>query len=80
VTQSSYPAALSASIIQAARAAVGEELGRHLSVVREPPAEIRQLIARLVALDSVKRRAARRRVVAASPLQPRLPGATPLRG
>ena len=77
--RSSYRAALSTPVIEAARTAVGEELGRHLSVVREPPPEIEELIARLVALDSVKQHAAERRVVASSPLHPQLPGATPSR-
>jgi hypothetical protein len=74
-----YRAALSTPVIEAARTAVGEELGRRLSVVREPPPEMKELIARLVALDSVKQRVAERRVVASSPLQPQLPGATPAR-
>jgi hypothetical protein len=80
MTPSSYRAALSTRVIKAARTAVAEELERHLSVVPEAPPEIRRLIARLVALDDVKQRAAKRSVVAPSPLQPRLPGAASPRG
>jgi hypothetical protein len=74
--RSRYRAPLSAPVIEAARTAVGEELRRRLSVVREPPPEIEELIARLVALDSMKRRAAECRAVAFLPLQLPLPRAT----
>jgi hypothetical protein len=57
-------ALLSATVIEAARTAVGEELPRYLPVMQEPPPEIRELIARLVALDSVKQRAAEHSAVA----------------
>jgi len=77
--RSRYRAPLSAPVIEAARTAVVEELRRRLSVVREPPPEIEELIARLVALDSMKRRAAECRAVASSPLHPQLPGAMPAR-
>jgi hypothetical protein len=79
MTRSRYELALSATVIEAARTAVGEQLRRHLPAVQEPPPEIRELIARLVALDSVKQRDAERRVVASLPLQLPLPGATPPR-
>jgi hypothetical protein len=77
--RSRYRTPLSAAVIETARTAVGEELRRRLSVVREPPPEIEELIARLVALDSMKRRAAECRAVAYWPLHPQLPGATPAR-
>ena len=80
MTRSRYELALGATVIAAARTAVGEELSRHLPAMQEPPPEIRELIARLAALDSEKRRAAERRVVVSLPLQPALPGATPPRG
>jgi len=54
-------------------------LPRHLPALQELPPEIRELIARLAALDNVKQRAAERRVVASLPLQPPLPRATPPR-
>jgi len=80
MTRSRYEIALSATVIEAARTAVGEKLPQYLPVVREPPPEIRELLARLVALDSVKQRATERRRGAASlPLQPPLPRATPPR-
>ena len=79
MTRSRYELALSATIIEAARTAVGEQLPRYLAGMQEPPAEIRELIARLVALDSVKQRTAERRVVASFALQPPLPRATPPR-
>jgi hypothetical protein len=71
MTRSRYELALSATVIEAARTAVGEELPHRLPVMQEPPPEIRELIARLAVLDSVKQRAAERRVVAS--LQLRLP-------
>ena len=70
MTRSRYEFALSATVIEAARTAVGEQLPRYLPGVHEPPPEIRELIARLVALDSVKQRAAEPRVAASLPLQP----------
>jgi hypothetical protein len=73
MTRSRYELALSATVIEAARTAVGEELPRYLPVMREPPPEIRELIARLVALDSVKQRPAEHSAVASLPLQPPLP-------
>jgi hypothetical protein len=79
MTRSRYELALSATTIEAARATVGERLRRYLPAVQEPPPEIRELIARLVAPDSVTRRAAERRVVATLPLQLPLPRATPPR-
>jgi hypothetical protein len=80
MTRSRYKLAPSGTVIDAARTAVAEELGRHLPVMRETPPEIRELIARLVALDSVKRRAAEPRLVASFSPQLPLPGATPPRG
>ena len=79
MTQSRYELALSATVIEAARTAVGEQLPRHLPALQELPPEIRELIAQLAALDNVKQRAAERRVVASLPLQPPLPRATPPR-
>jgi hypothetical protein len=79
MTQSRYELALSATVIEAARTAVGEQLPRHLPALQELPPEIRELIARLVAFDSVKQRAAERRGAASLPLQPPLPRATPPR-
>ena len=79
MTRSRYEIALSATVIEAARTAVGEQLPCYLPVIQEPPPEIRALIARLVALDSVTQRAAERRVVASLPLQPPLPRETPAR-
>ena len=73
MTRSRYELALSATVIEAARTAVGEELSRSLPVMQEPPPEIRDLLARLVALDSAKRRAAEQAAVASLPLQPPLP-------
>jgi hypothetical protein len=64
MTQSRYELALSATVIEAARTAVGEQSPRHLPALQELPPEIRELIARLAALDNVKQRAAERRVVA----------------
>jgi len=61
---------LTATVIEAARTAVGEGLQRYLPTVQEPPPEIRELIARLVALDSAKQRATERSAVASLPLQP----------
>ena len=61
--------ALSATVIEAARTAVGEQLRRSLSCYAGAVPEIREVIARLVALDSVTQRAAERRVVASLPLQ-----------
>jgi hypothetical protein len=78
MTQSRYELALSATVT-AARTAVGKQLPRHLPALQELPPEIRELIARLAALDNVKQRAAERRVVASLPLQPPLPRATPPR-
>jgi hypothetical protein len=77
MTRSHYASAPSATVIEAARTAIGEQLPRHLPVMQEPPAEIRELIARLVELDSVKQRAAERRVIASLALQPPLPRANP---
>jgi hypothetical protein len=79
MTRSPYELTLSATVIEEARTAVGEQLRRHLPAVQEPPPEIRELIARLVALDSVKQRHAERRVVASLPLQAPLPRAMPPR-
>ena len=79
MTQSRYELALSATVIEAARTAVGEQLPRHLPALQELPPEIRELIPRLAALDNVKQRAAERRVVASLPLQPPLPRPTPPR-
>jgi hypothetical protein len=79
MSRSRYELALSATAIEAARTAVAEQLPRYLPAMQEPPPEIRELIARLVALGSVKQRAAERRVAAALPLQLPLPRATPPR-
>jgi hypothetical protein len=79
MTRSRYELALGAAVIEAARTAVGKQLPCYLPAMQEPPSEIRELIARLVALDSVTQRAAERRVVASLPLQPPLPRATPPR-
>jgi len=73
MTRSPYELRLTATVIEAARTAVGEELPRYLPVMQEPPPEIRELLARLVALDSAKRRAAEHTAVASLPLQPPLP-------
>jgi hypothetical protein len=73
MTRSRYELRLTATVIEAARTAVGEELPRYLPAVQEPPPEIRELIARLVALDSVKQRATEHSAVASLPLQPPLP-------
>jgi hypothetical protein len=72
MTRSRYELVLSATVVEAARTAVGEELLRYLPVMQEPPPEIRELIARLVALDSVKQRDAERTAVASLALQPPL--------
>jgi len=72
MTRSRYELALSATVIEATRTAVGEELPRYLPVMQEPSSEIRELIARLVALDSVKQCAAEHTAVASLPLQPPL--------
>ena len=80
MTRSTYELAQSAKVIEAARTGVAEQLRRDLPVLQEPPAEIRELLARLVALDSAGRRTAERRAVASLPLQLPLPGATPPRG
>jgi hypothetical protein len=77
--RSRYELRLTATVIEAARTAVTEELPRYLPVMQEPPPEIRELIARLVALDSVEQRAVERRALASLPLQLPLPGATPPR-
>jgi hypothetical protein len=77
--RSRYKLALSGTVIEAARTAVAQELGRRVPVVRETPLEIREMIARLVALDSVKQRA-ETHLVASLPPQLPLPGATPPRG
>jgi len=61
MTQSRYELALSATVIEAARTAVGEQLPRHLPALQELSPEIGELIARLAALDNVKQRAAERR-------------------
>ena len=73
MTGSSYELRLTATVIEAARTAVTEELPRYLPVVQEPPPEIRELIARLVALDSAKQRATEQSAVASLALQPPLP-------
>ena len=73
VTRSPYEIAQSATVIAAARTAVGEHLPRYLPAVQEPTPEIRELLARLVALDSAKQRATERSAVATLALQPPLP-------
>jgi hypothetical protein len=78
--RSHYKLTPSGTVIEAARTAVAEELRRHLPVVRESPPEIRELIAQLVALDTVRQRAAKHRAIASLGLQLPLPGATPRRG
>ena len=80
MTRSTYELAQSAKVIAAARTGVAEQLRRDLPAMQEPPAEIRELLARLVALDSVEQRTAERRAAASLPLQLPLPGATPPRG
>jgi hypothetical protein len=70
MTRTRYEIPPSAALVETARAAVGEQLPRYLPALREPPREMRELLARLVALDSVKRRAAESRVTASLPLQP----------
>jgi hypothetical protein len=67
MTRSAYELALSAKVIDAARTGVAEELPRHLPAMQEPPAEIRELIARLVALDSAEQRATERRAAGLAP-------------
>jgi len=69
MTRSSYELRLTTTVIEAARTAVTEELPRYLPVLQEPPPEIRELIARLVALDSLKQRATEHGAVASLPLQ-----------
>jgi hypothetical protein len=80
MARSTYESAQSAKVIEAARTGIAEQLRRDLPAMQEPPAEISELIARLVALDNVERRTAERRAVAPLPLQLPLPGATPPRG
>jgi len=69
MTKSSYELAMTTTVIGAARTAVGEQLPRHLPALQEPPVEIRQLLARLVAADGAERRAAERQTAASLPLQ-----------
>ncbi len=78
MTRSRYELALSATVIEAARTAIAKQLLRYFPATQEPPPEIRELIARLVALESVEQRATERRVVASLLLQ-LLPRATPTR-
>lgn len=78
--RSHYKLTPSGTVIEAARTAVAEELGRHLPVVPESPPEITKLLARLVALVSVTQRGAKPRLVASLPLQLPLPGARLPRG
>jgi hypothetical protein len=73
MTRSRYELRLTATVIAAARTAVTEELPRYLPVMQEPHPEIRELIARLVALDIAKQRAAAHTALASLPLQPSLP-------
>jgi hypothetical protein len=73
MTRSRYELRLAATVIEAARTAVTDEVTRYLPVMQEPPPEIRELIARLVALDSAKQRATERIAVASLSLQPPLP-------
>ena len=73
MTRSPYELALSATVIEAARTAVGDEVPRYLPVMQEPPPEIRELIARLVALDSAKQLATERIAGSSLSLQPPLP-------
>ena len=73
MTRSPYELRLTATVIEAARTAVTEELPRYLPVMQEPPPEISELIARLVALDSAKQRATEHSAVASLLLQPPLP-------
>ena len=79
MTRPRYELALGATVVEAARTAVAKQLPRHLPAVQEPPREIRELIARLVALDSVDRAVGRRAVTSLS-LQLPPPQATPRRG
>ena len=63
------------TLIEAARTGIGEQLPRYFPALREAPPEIRELAARLVALDHVKqraeeRRSAERRAAAFLPLRP----------
>jgi hypothetical protein len=58
MTRSHYDITESMAVTEAAGTAIRKKLPQYLPVVREPPLEIRELLARLVALDSVKRRAA----------------------
>jgi hypothetical protein len=78
MTRSCYELALGAKVIEAARTAVAEQLPGYLPAMQEPPPEISELIARLVALE--EQRTTERRVVASLPFQVPLPGATPPRG
>jgi len=80
MTRSAYESVLGAKVIEAARTGVAEQLRRHLPGMQEPPAEISELIARLVAPNSVEQRAAERRAVASLPLELPLPPAAPPRG
>jgi hypothetical protein len=49
-----------AALVEAARTGIGEQLPRYFPALREAPPEIRELVARLVALDHAKRRAEER--------------------
>jgi len=73
MTRSRYELRLTATLVEAARTAVGEELPRCRPAVQAPPPEISELIAWLVALDSVKQRTTERSALASLPLHPPLP-------
>ena len=75
MTRSPYELALSATVIKAARTAIAERLPGYLPAAQEPPPEIRELIARLAARDSLEQRVAERHAVVSLPL----PRATPPR-
>jgi len=66
MTRSHYEMSLSTTLIEAARAALGEQLPRYVPVPQQPPGNMRQLLARLVALDDAKRRRAAEHQFAAS--------------
>jgi hypothetical protein len=68
MTRSRYEMSLSATLIDAARAALGQQLPHHVPVLHEPTGDMRQLLARLVAVEDAKRRAAEHQFAASLPL------------
>ena len=68
MTRSPYEISSGRAAIAAARNGLGEQLPRHFPALQEPR-EIRQLLARLVAIDSAERRDAQRQAAASLPLE-----------